>query len=852
MIPVRLAVSGFLSYLDPIVVDFSQLDLACISGENGAGKSSLLDAITWGLFGQARKRDDSIINTRATTAEVVIDFIYEGNLYRIQRSKTRDKPTILEFFIQSTDGSWKPLTEKSLRETEIRIQSTLRLDYDTFINASFFLQGKADQFAQQRPSDRKRILSSILGLEIWETYREAAATRRKNLESTIANLDGKLQEIQLELNEEPQRITQLKEKETYLEQLITQRKHQSANLEKLKQISASIREQRRLFDLLERQLQTTRQNLLEQEERLATRIEECKTLTQKLERAEEIEAAYKKWQESLDALREWEKAASKFHEQETQRHALVMEIETAHAQLTQEKMLLENERDSIENEKNQLTPLEKELEQAQQNLASVNTLLSQRNLLEQGLQKLRQAQADAKAENPILKSQMEELKSRIDQLDQVEGAVCPLCSQSLSPEHRQSLVKELTSQGKNMGERYRENLALLKNFDQQVQELEEKIRQTAKAEIEARELTRLTAELNSRLTQNRQKIDQWENIKAVRLKEISRQLETKNFACKARKQLNEIDKALEAIGYNASAHDAARQTELENRSADEEKRSLEIARATLAPVQREIQEIEEHIKSLQNEVSRQQNEYNQAATALATAEAQTPDLDSAERELLNLQEQENRQRADVGAARQRVIVLDELKSRQLDMQTQRNDLILQIARYKTLERSFGKDGVPALLIEQALPEIETAANDILDRLTAGNMSVRLVTQREFKDKNRTDLKETLDILISDSTGTRDYEMFSGGEAFRVNFAIRLALSKVLSQRAGARLQTLVIDEGFGSQDALGRQRLIEAINLVRNDFAKILVITHLEELKEAFPYRIEVEKTPRGSIVHLA
>jgi len=168
-----------------------------------------------------------------------------------------------------------------------------------------------------------------------------------------------------------------------------------------------------------------------------------------------------------------------------------------------------------------------------------------------------------------------------------------------------------------------------------------------------------------------------------------------------------------------------------------------------------------------------------------------------------------------------------------------------------LERAFGKDGVPALLIEQALPEIESRANDVLARLSGGTMSVRFATQSEYKDKRREDLKETLDILISDSAGTRDYELFSGGEAFRVNFAIRLALSEVLSQRAGARLQTLVIDEGFGSQDAQGRQRLIEAINLVRSDFAKILVITHIDELKDAFPSRIDVEKTDRGSVVRV-
>jgi len=131
------------------------------------------------------------------------------------------------------------------------------------------------------------------------------------------------------------------------------------------------------------------------------------------------------------------------------------------------------------------------------------------------------------------------------------------------------------------------------------------------------------------------------------------------------------------------------------------------------------------------------------------------------------------------------------------------------------------------------------------------MSVRFITQAAYKDRRREDLRETLDIQISDSSGTRDYEMFSGGEAFRVNFAIRLALSEVLAQRAGARLQTLIIDEGFGSQDAQGRQRLVEAINLVRQDFAKILVITHIDELKDAFPTRIEVEKSASGSKISL-
>ena len=109
------------------------------------------------------------------------------------------------------------------------------------------------------------------------------------------------------------------------------------------------------------------------------------------------------------------------------------------------------------------------------------------------------------------------------------------------------------------------------------------------------------------------------------------------------------------------------------------------------------------------------------------------------------------------------------------------------------------------------------------------------------------MRETLDILISDELGTRSYEAYSGGEAFRVNFAIRIALSQMLARRAGAQLRTLFIDEGFGTQDEDGRQRLIEAITSVEGQFDLLLVITHIDELRDAFPVQIAVAKTPDGS-----
>jgi exonuclease SbcC len=162
--------------------------------------------------------------------------------------------------------------------------------------------------------------------------------------------------------------------------------------------------------------------------------------------------------------------------------------------------------------------------------------------------------------------------------------------------------------------------------------------------------------------------------------------------------------------------------------------------------------------------------------------------------------------------------------------------------YRHLRRAFGKNGIPSLIIEETLPEIEERANVLLERLTDGKMHVRLET---LKDKKTGGTKETLEIIITDEQGIpRPYETFSGGESFRVNFALRLALAQLLAERSGVRVRTLVIDEGFGTQDREGIERLVEAIQTVRTDFSKILVITHLQELKQAFPVRIEVEKDP--------
>jgi exonuclease SbcC len=198
----------------------------------------------------------------------------------------------------------------------------------------------------------------------------------------------------------------------------------------------------------------------------------------------------------------------------------------------------------------------------------------------------------------------------------------------------------------------------------------------------------------------------------------------------------------------------------------------------------------------------------------------------------------------VGGARQQLAALEAIERQRIEKLKERERMADDLGLYEDLREAFGKRGVPAMIIETVVPELTRSANDLLTHLSEDKMEVSIETQRKTKTG---ELREALDIIISDKLGERPYELYSGGEAFRIDFAIRIAISRLLARRAGAQLRSLYIDEGFGTQDARGREQLIAAINAIQDDFDRILVITHIEELKDAFPARIEVTKTPLGS-----
>ena len=852
MNPVRLRLSGFLSYRDPVEISFEGINLACISGQNGAGKSSILDSITWALFGKARGKDEDIINSRADAAEVILDFTYENNLYRVQRSKPRNKTTLLEFMIWDDVGRWRTLTESSVRATEDRIQQVLRLDYDTFINASFFLQGKADQFAQQRPGERKHILSNVLGLEIWETYRAQTVKNIRAQESERNGIAGQLQGIEEELAREPEYQNQLKQLESELGYLIELLNSKTAALEAAIQQENILKSLQKSLEEKTARWHSDEQRLANAQQQLEQRIQEKEKYQQALAAAPEIEQEYQAWLKDRQQLEHWEALAA--------RQRAVIEKRTAHQAVIDKKQaelstLLNalRQRQVEADAKAAETPV---IEQSLERLhAEAETLAGQKQRMSE-LNEQREALRLTNSEVDLnLQAAVRELgllTERIVRLGEAEEELCPVCKKPLSAAERQQMVSDLQAEKGDLDTRQRELAGQLQANKSRMKAIVDQLNNLTSLDARIQQNHQNLSREETRLTQIREVSQKFQIDFLPQLTAVETALENEDYELAARAAIVALDAEAGQIGYDAAAHKAVRQSEQHRRASEDQKRTVDHARATLMPLEREISTLAASITSDQQALEQLTAEKQQSEQEVQERKSRLPDRKSLESEVVALKEQVNRKNIEVGGAQGRIKNLDNNRKRQKSLFAQRDEIQRQISLLKQLERAFSKDGIPALLIEQALPEIETQANDLLERLSNGAMALKFETQADYKDNKRSDKKETLDIKISDASGAyREYEMYSGGEAFRVNFAIRLALSRVLAHRAGARLQTLVIDEGFGSQDADGRQRLIEAINQVRNDFEKILVITHLAELKDAFPARIEVEKGTSGSTVRV-
>ncbi len=348
------------------------------------------------------------------------------------------------------------------------------------------------------------------------------------------------------------------------------------------------------------------------------------------------------------------------------------------------------------------------------------------------------------------------------------------------------------------------------------------------------------------------KLDQKEKVKQEYLTEEKKistgisEIKTEDEESKIKKLEEEID----SIKLDDHKYQETLKKINELSALQEKREKLIIAQATLESEKKVVLEMRSLFINKKSQIEKLESDVQKLPDLESNLNGLTILVNKKELELNNLRMEEKEARNQLGQATEIISRVEQMEKEALKKQEEKKKLQKEKNIYEELSLAFGKKGIQAMIIEAAIPEIEDEANQLLGKLTEGRMKISLQTQRETKTKLESGEKgivETLDIIISDEMGERLYENWSGGEQFRVNFAIRLAISKLLTRRSGAKLQFLVIDEGFGTQDAPGRNRLVEVLDTIKDDFEKILVITHIEELKDEFPVRIEVSKNSEGS-----
>ena len=165
----------------------------------------------------------------------------------------------------------------------------------------------------------------------------------------------------------------------------------------------------------------------------------------------------------------------------------------------------------------------------------------------------------------------------------------------------------------------------------------------------------------------------------------------------------------------------------------------------------------------------------------------------------------------------------------------------QIETLRLAERAFGRDGVPKLIVENVLTNIETNANIYLREMPVADYPLRIELHTQVEQKTVEHLKETLEVMVADLDGIRPFETYSGGEQARVNIALRLALAVLLADRAGGESRLLAIDE-LEYLDAEGQAQLVKVIAMVADRFDVILVASHYPAIRDSFDNVIEVSK----------
>lgn len=886
MIPLQIKLRNFLSYGAHVqTIDFEPYHLICLSGRNGHGKSALLDAITWALWGQARKTsatakaDEGLLRLGQTHMSVILDFMCGGKKYRVQREfvlSSGKAHTELHFGILNELNAFTSLSEKTSRATQQKIIDTLGLDYESCINSIFLRQGQSNEFSNKSAKERKEILATILGINRYETIRVKALEKAREKATAHEQLSFMTNHLKEAVAQKPELLAALvttdDEIKTYHaeEQKIT------------KLLSAHAQEEKSLFEKTHHAALLT-----EQEKKYQEKFSQKIILLQQERSNLRALRHQKKMLEQLMSETEKKKLLREHEHLETTRTTLLttkeklLTTQMAHAQITQKLTLEFHDRLALlvqdtqkseltfdalkkqsehldrttEEKKKALTKIEKEITSYKNSLEQLRELIQTE---EKNIERKKQFYHAFVAKGNSSAATLKELEHKRTLSDGIETPACPLCEQALSSSRKRFLQDKIAHQEHlivHQKNRLARIIPLLKNqLIEQHAACVSKQKELEALQVLITQKNALTGECDT-LRENltlllKEKETAANALQAAIKQHVTFQNEKEDFFLKnddykqGATTLAQLQKNIDSLTYDSPRHEQVQQLlmllQKNNSTPDSDQRAhYEQHKKEFTTIITELRELKQQIKESKHalasyaQLPEQQAAHEQAGKALHEHQQKNNIL------IANLLQKK-------GGLEQNIKTICEKEKELAQYLTQIQEYETASDDYQAIAQALSKNGIQALLIESAIPELEHEANELLSKLTDNQSHIIIESVRDLKSGG---FKETLDIKISDAVGTRPYELFSGGEAFRIDFALRIAISKLLARRSGTSLQTLIIDEGFGSQDEEGLARIMEALYKIQDDFAKIIIVSHLAEMKSQFPTHFFIHKHATGSQV---
>ena len=850
-----------------ILADLLKLDRY----EQLSGKAKDIAKEYKGKIEQLKQNLEPLETKLATRKEITAELEQvKGELTKLQTLQNSDRAKLEQLkVVEYQRQTW----EEQLNIQQHQYQN-LSQDCDRATKDINALQGQLSILDNliQKEAEIAQGYNQLLAWQSLETELSAKFTTHQEAQQQRQQLEKQLSQqknqLNLQINQLQTRIESIEQQEQEITKVLSKTQDVDAALAKLEKARQRLTELDRLQQYISpliKQKTELERDINREEAKLAAKLEQLQHATQKL--ASDIEKVPEKRNQLLtvDAqIEELEKKRvyqKRVEEKGTERKEFRSKLQENQRIYERQLHELKQKLDMLANPDATCPLCDRELDEHHHHQVVGKTKQQQQEIQEQ-IWVIREQLSTCDRELQLLRHEYHDISREISSYDSLQQQFGQLEAQLEATEAVYDQLR-ISQEERDRLERSLQNGSYAAELHQEIKRLTGEL-QTLNYDEQTHALVR--GEVNSlrwaeikqaKIEDARKRQAKLDRQKPQLLKEIGDlqiSLEKLHVNSDIQQQINSIDRQIEELGYDRNTHQQLLTSLRQSQSWQLKQQELLKAQQEYPQVKVKLNELEQLLQTRLGDKQKSQEQLQYHIAQKTTIADNRQEIQIFEQQIHQRRQQLDELISRSGRLQQSLTQIDNLKLQHRDTEQQLSENQKQHRIYQELTQAFGKNGIQALTIENILPQLEAETNQILARLTGNQFHVQFLTQKASKgtSKKKTKLIDTLDIVIADAGGTRPYETYSGGEAFRINFSVRLALAKLLAQRSGTSLQMLIVDEGFGTQDAEGCDRLVGAINAIASDFACILTVTHMPQFKEAFQTRIEVYKGDRGSSLRVS